>query len=109
MPGKNSKSPCEYLLSIVIFRNLGLKDLIKLIPGSLEKKLKEMEDHVARLDVSLSIPECPVRSNYELILASLLLFLLQVCFEKYGPNCDVYQCGLGHFVCQYCRPMLQVV
>ena len=107
MPGKNSKSPCEYLLSIVIFRNLGLKDLIKLIQsGSLEKKLN---DHVARLDIFLSIPECPVRSNYELILASLLLFLLQVCFEKYGPNCDVYQCGLGHFVCQYCRPMLQVV
>ena len=45
-----------------IARDLGLKNLIKLIPGSLEKKLKEMEDQVARLDISLSIPECPVRS-----------------------------------------------
>ena len=46
-----------------IARDLGLKHLIKLIPGSLEKKLKEMEDQVARLDISHSIPECPVRSN----------------------------------------------
>ena len=56
-------------LANFLIRDLGLKHLIKLIPGSLEKKLKEMEDHVARLDVSLRIPECPVRFNYELILA----------------------------------------
>ena len=87
-----------------------MKDIIKLIPGSLEKKLKEMEDRVASLDVSLSIPECPVRSQYSVLLVHLtsLQLLLKVCFEKFGPDCDVYQCGLGHFVCQDCRPMLKV-
>ena len=57
-----------------------MKNILKLIPGSPEKKLKEMEDHVARLDISHSIPECPVRSNYSSFLLSVISIFIEGLF-----------------------------
>ena len=52
------------------------------------------------------IPECPV---------SLLIFVsldqlcdLQVCFERFRGQSQVFQCEQGHFVCGSCRPRVQV-
>ena len=52
------------------------------------------------------IPECPV---------SLLIFVsldqlcdLQVCFERFRGQSQVFQCEQGHFICGDCRPRVQV-
>ena len=52
--------------NFLFYREQGYGDIIKLIPGTLENKLKRMEDCVAK--VVRSIPECPVTRNSHLYL-----------------------------------------
>ena len=49
---------CILNSSFLIYREQGYGDILKLIPGTLEHKLKRMEDLVAGFVGS--IPECPV-------------------------------------------------
>ena len=52
------------------------------------------------------LPECPVRRSVNCPV--LTEIILQVCYEKFTKNSQVFQCREGHFVCGSCRPGVEV-
>merc|ERR1711953_1014701 len=51
------------------------------------------------------IPECPVSLLISVSLDQLCD--LQVCFERFRGQSQVFQCEQGHFICGDCRPRVQ--
>ena len=66
----------------------------------LRENLSEILNIVGKLREKL--PECPVRRSVNCPV--LTEIVLQVCYEKFTKNTQVYQCSEGHFVCGTCRP-----
>ena len=55
------------------------------------------------------ITECPVRTgSHPEREKIIIIFLTQVCLERFRPDVEVHQCLRGHMVCGVCRPSVQV-
>ena len=68
--------------------------------GTRKRKADQLETSTRKQPAA---PECPVREKSHAITCSLLISLLQVCFDKMEPPTRIFQCGNGYHICGTCR------
>jgi len=65
-------------------REKELKEILDLIPGTIEFRMRQIEESARNVSLDQKIPECPV------------------CFEKFPKDGRIFSCSNGHFLCGSC-------